>query len=114
MNNSDGTFARQVVYPAGPGPYGIVAAYLDNDAALDLAISNHHLNTVSILMNNGDGTFAGKVAYTVDEGPVGNDAADFNGDGYLDLVVARSRSLTSMPMASAIWPLRASPAPSRC
>lgn len=93
--NGPGTYADQVVYPAGPGYYStyLVAGDLDGDEDIDLAIptldnNDTYLATVSVLLNNGDGTFAGYVTYGVDYGPGEIVLADFDDDGDDDLAVA--------------------------
>jgi hypothetical protein len=66
----------------------VIAADLDEDGDMDLAVTNKSSFTISILRNNGDGTFAEKVDYTTEFGPGSLDAADLDGDGDIDLVTA--------------------------
>ena len=92
LNRGNGTFAAAVEYPAGLGPYAVVAADLNGDAAPDLAVAARDSARVEVLLNHGDGTFAAAVDYIVGLGPEGVAAADLNGDGRLDLVSANSNA----------------------
>ena len=78
----------------GNFPSAIVAGEFDGNATLDLAVTNQHDNTVSILLNNGNGTFQPHVDYATGAAPVAVVAGDFNGDGFLDLAVANSTANT--------------------
>ena len=88
LGNGDGTFAPQVTYAVGSGPYAIVAGDFTGDGHLDLAVANQYDDTVSVLLGNGDGTFQPQVTYAVGSVPYAIVAGDFTGDGHLDLAVA--------------------------
>jgi hypothetical protein len=75
----------------GNAPTAIVAADLDRDGDLDLAVANDDSDDVSILRNNPLGTFS--VAQTLalaggDTSPVALAVGDFNADGAPDLAAA--------------------------
>ena len=94
----DGTFLPPITTELAPLttdiPFSIVAADLDVDGTLDLAIgysfnSDGHTLTSTITIHLGDGTghFSG-LAMTSGEYPVSLTVGDFTGDGTPDLVVA--------------------------
>ncbi|MBV8264823.1 MAG: VCBS repeat-containing protein, partial [Planctomycetaceae bacterium] len=88
LGKGDGTFQNQVPYPAGTGPYALVAGDFTGDGHTDLAVANYGDNDVSVLLGNGDGTFQNQVTYKVANGPKAIVAGDFTGDGHTDLAVA--------------------------
>jgi Bacterial Ig-like domain (group 3)/FG-GAP-like repeat/FG-GAP repeat len=83
----------------GLNPAGIVAADLNNDGKLDIAIVNQGTTgvagVVTVCLGNGDGTFGGSSSYqagaitvVATPDPVAIAAGDLNNDGKIDLVVA--------------------------
>lgn len=104
LGNGNGTFQAASFFGLNTSslgsacwPASIVAADLNGDGKLDLAVRDDANSSVSILMGNGDGTFRPGVNYVVGLGGVGEAfeqdsgalvAGDFNGDGKLDLVAA--------------------------
>jgi len=94
LSNADGTFQPPVSYAVGAGPYAIVAADLNGDGRIDLAVTDVNTDDVSILLGNGDGTFQPAQRYTVGSselGPYCIVAGDFTGDGRIDLAVTYSK-----------------------
>jgi hypothetical protein len=90
LGDGAGNLGTPRVLTAGVAPDRIVAADLNGDRKLDLAVTNLGSNTVSVFLGRGDGTFGAAKNITVGMGPDGIAAADFNGDGKLDLAVANS------------------------
>ena len=81
-------FLNAVNYAAGVGPQALVNGDFNNDAVLDLAVTNYGTESVSVLLGNSDGTFQSAI-----NSPVGHSAGplaagDFNADGKLDLATA--------------------------
>jgi hypothetical protein len=93
LGNGDGTFQLPSnTYPTGQNPQAIVAADLNGDGVLDLAVANSLSNNVSVLLGNGDGTFQSAFNFGVGGGPFDIAAGDFNGDGRFDLAVVNNSS----------------------
>ncbi|HYW43395.1 MAG TPA: FG-GAP-like repeat-containing protein [Bryobacteraceae bacterium] len=92
LGKGDGTFVAFANYATPPGgsPYYIVAADLNGDGKLDLAVTNSGLANVSVLLGNGDGSFQPAINYPVASSPHSILVADFNGDGKPDLATANS------------------------
>jgi len=51
LNNGDGTYLPQSVYPVGGYPHSVCAADLDGDGDVDLATANSYSDDVSVLLN---------------------------------------------------------------
>ncbi|HEX3476903.1 MAG TPA: Ig-like domain-containing protein [Kofleriaceae bacterium] len=72
---------------AGANPTYAIAADLNGDGHLDLAIVNVSFNTVGVALGTGTGTFGTPVNASVGAQPRRPAVGDFNGDGLLDLAV---------------------------
>ena len=70
----------------------MVAADLNGDGRIDLAVANLDSNDVSILLGIGDGTFQPPIRVAVGAAPSDLIAGDLNRDGFLELAVACSMS----------------------
>jgi hypothetical protein len=93
LGNGDGTFLISPrTYPVGQTPVAIVAADLNGDGVLDLAVANQSSDNVSVLLGNGDGTFQSALNFRAGSNPIGIGVGDFNGDGRLDLAVVNNGS----------------------
>jgi hypothetical protein len=53
LGNGDGTFAEAMSFGVDPGPFGIVAADLNDDRLPDLVTANIDFTTISVLVNTG-------------------------------------------------------------
>ena len=90
LGYGDGTFlpmSGPLGNAVGADPDAILAADFTGDGTIDLAVTNHSSNSVSVLLGNGDGTFEPQVTYAVGTDPMGIVTGDFNGDGRIDLTV---------------------------
>ncbi len=88
LNRGDGTFLPRTDYlhrgVAGPA----IAADLDGDAFLDIAVANSGSSGISVLLGQG-GVFKEAISYPLPGiGLFSLVAADFDGDGTLDLAAA--------------------------
>ena len=87
LGNGDGTFQLQSPYPIGTSNGHVIAADLNQDGKLDLAVSNSS-GWISVFLGNGDGTFQAPQSYSTGGYSGVVTVADFNGDGMLDLAVS--------------------------
>ena len=93
LGNTNGTLtapANQTSLPTvGAMPTAIATGEfnINNNANLDLAVTNSSDSTVSILLGNGDGTFGTQTTFATGKGPAGVATADFNVDNKPDLAV---------------------------
>jgi hypothetical protein len=94
------TFPEEQEYTVGDNPYHLVAADLNGDSRLDLAVSNWSSETISVLYNLGGGSFASAIHFPALQRPQGILAGDWDGDGLLDLAV--TNSLPDVPATVAV------------
>ena len=87
--DTDVGFLPQRIVQAGGSPIALVAADLDGDGKLDIAVLNGG-GGVGVLLGNGDGTFRAAVSYPAGDGAEQLVVADVNGDHAQDLIVRRT------------------------
>ncbi|MGH2668411.1 MAG: FG-GAP repeat domain-containing protein, partial [bacterium] len=91
----NGTFAPSVNYPAGPGPFELVADDFNGDGILDLATCLNRTAAVLVFPGLGsggigNGSFGGAVSFPLSHLSTGLARGDFNGDGHPDLVATQN------------------------
>ncbi|CAF1186071.1 unnamed protein product [Rotaria sordida] len=88
----NGSFINMKSYPTGNGsePHGIAVGDFNNDAQLDIVVTNMFTHNIGIFLGYDNGSFADIMTYSTgkDSTPYGITVADFNNDGQLDIVVA--------------------------
>ena len=102
--NGDGTFQSPLRFSAGANPSFLVAADLNGDGKLDLAVADTGSNSISILLGFGNGYFETPLSFAVGSGPAWIGLTDFNRDGKPDLIVANSYS-DSLSLLSNLTPI---------
>ncbi|PWB68989.1 hypothetical protein C3F09_10740 [candidate division GN15 bacterium] len=88
MANGPGTFDSARTWREGEFPQDIIAADLNRDGHLDLAIASTYSNSVSVLFGDGNGSFSAGPRRAVGGIPWEICAVDLDGDTLLDLVTA--------------------------
>ncbi len=92
LNDGDGIFRVEEVYPAGDYASAVAIGDLDGDGLNDLAVTNGLSNQVSVLINAGAGVFPDVVSYSVGLQPHSVVIAHLNSDAHADLAVANVES----------------------
>lgn len=87
LSNGAGFTLPAQQFPAVQEASYVVAAHLDEDRKLDLAVTGLLSNDVALLKGDGDGGFSDAGTLTAGPGPFPLVAGDFNRDGDTDLVV---------------------------
>ncbi len=79
-------------FPAGGVSASVAIDDLNGDGHLDLAVTHHTMNVVSVLFGAGDGTFGAPTAFATGNAPVSVAIGNLNGDTTPDLAVANQDS----------------------
>ncbi|HVS10078.1 MAG TPA: VCBS repeat-containing protein [Planctomycetota bacterium] len=92
IGKGNGSFEPPVLYAGSASPQllgvtGIVAGDVDSDGDLDVMVSNHASNDVSLFRNHGNGTFEPHIRYGAGWGASEVFLGEFTGDGEDDLAV---------------------------
>jgi hypothetical protein len=107
LGNGDGTFQAAQTFAVGStttaGATALVAADINGDGKLDLAVPDYAGGAIDILLGNGDGTFQPQIVAPTAPLPLSIAIADLNRDGKLDLAVgtgAANPNVSSSPTVS--------------
>jgi hypothetical protein len=90
LGKGDGTFQAPVSFNSDISPDHLLAADLNGDGHVDLAVAGGRSNDVGLFLGQGDGTFTAGSSYAVGGGVDSLAAVDLNHDGRSDLAVAAS------------------------
>lgn len=82
------TEATQSPLTVGTSPVSLIAAPLNSDNNVDLAVISSTDNTLTVFLGDGTGGFTAKTPIATGRNPSAIAAADFDGDGKIDLAVA--------------------------
>jgi hypothetical protein len=83
-----GVFTWTSSYNTGLQPVSVIAANLNGDGNLDLAVVAQDANIVTVFWGNGNGTFGGQVNCGTGDFPSAVIAADLTNNGTNDLIVS--------------------------
>lgn len=64
LNNGNGSFAQQLTFLSGNGPYELKAGYLNGDNFLDIVVANQN-QKLNVFLNNGGNNFSNRIEYSV-------------------------------------------------
>jgi hypothetical protein len=94
LGNGDGTFQAQTTFTTGidSSPNAIAVGDFNQDARLDITVTNYATDNVGVLLGNGDGIFQAQMTFSVGavSGPYAIAVGDFNSDTRWDITVANN------------------------
>lgn len=79
-----------------PTSYTVETADLNADSKLDLVVSAHNSNAISLLFGNGDGSFQSAVTYSTGGSNIDAKLGDYDNDGDVDIFVARDSATSTL------------------
>ncbi len=107
LQTSPNVFAPMTYYPTGAvHPVGLVAADLDRDGRMDVAVANSATNFLSVLLNIGGGQLGVAETFAL-LGPAADfvAAGDLDRNGYLDLIATNDQgNSVSVLLSSSVNP----------
>lgn len=113
LNDGHDNFLPPQIMNSVASPYDILAADLNGDGDIDLAVTDVANNQLAILLGNGMGGFAAPIVFAVTD-PARLASGDFNNDGKVDLALSENGGLGIFPgtgdghfTAGAFYPLGA-------
>lgn len=96
FNAGNGIFLSQTTVSLGGTfrPFSIATADINDDNAIDFAVTDSNTGNVCVFINEGNGTFVKQATYTVSAGVISYAVvfADVNGDAKSDLITAHYTS----------------------
>ena len=94
----NGMFDVHRTYSAGANPRAVALADLNDDGALDVAVTNQ--NAVGVLIGNGDGTLRPRSPIDVSGNGVDIALADVNADGLIDVLMATDQGRLAVALGN--------------
>ncbi len=107
LNNGNGTFSNQLIFPAGTGPYKIASALINNDNLPDIVVADAD-QRMNVLINTGGNDFSNKTEYNVFSQFAGDffqsiSLADVDNDGDIDALYSSTSSEANFNSAIALF-----------
>ncbi len=87
----NGTFSIQMTYLTGVGsrPYSVAVGDFNNDALLDIVVTNYGINGIGVFLGYRNGSFGSQIITSLGSShPLSVAIGDFNNDNLLDITVA--------------------------
>ncbi|CAF5166600.1 unnamed protein product, partial [Rotaria magnacalcarata] len=84
-------------------PYSIAIGDFNDDTFLDIAVANHGINKIGILIGNGYGNFVSQFNYSTDPAcPYSIGSGGFNQDDRLDIAITNDGT-NNIALSSWLW-----------
>ena len=98
LGHENGTFSSVITSSTGnsSSPFSLTVGHFNDDAHVDIAVTNFGTNSVCLLLGYGNGSFESLECHTssYDSRPFAVASGDVNGDNRTDVVIANKRSST--------------------